>query len=273
MSPSPQPSETTRHSRSRATSEAGSHETYATSVLPALQVKGQTDPNDFLEPLAEEEYEPGSFDLVAPVSEGVKQYSLETRSEQLFSTAHLKVIFEDPSLLLKFTSFLSSHRPSSVPILIYYLDAVKALKAIDYANAIAESLDPIPGFDFTHSTAALTVNKELQIKAEKAFEVMARDDLSAYITYVWTQTVSSSITKRISGTLPLHLRDASEGLAEVFCLTDPSRPDNPIVFASEGLYCNKAELLAWLTRIRISSYYAVRDELRNWAKLSFLART
>lgn len=38
------------------------------------------------------------------------------------------------------------------------------------------------------------------------------------------------------GTLPPHLREASEGLAEVFCLTDPSRPDNPIVFASEGLW-------------------------------------
>jgi len=30
-----------------------------------------------------------------------------------------------------------------------------------------------------------------------------------------------------------HLREASEGLAEVFCLTDPSRADNPIVFVSE----------------------------------------
>lgn len=28
----------------------------------------------------------------------------------------------------------------------------------------------------------------------------------------------------------------SEGLAETFCLTDPSRRDNPIIFASEGTY-------------------------------------
>lgn len=29
----------------------------------------------------------------------------------------------------------------------------------------------------------------------------------------------------------------SEGLAETFCLTDPSRLENPIIFASEGMYC------------------------------------
>lgn len=28
----------------------------------------------------------------------------------------------------------------------------------------------------------------------------------------------------------------SEGLAETFCLTDPSRRDNPIIFASDGMY-------------------------------------
>lgn len=38
------------------------------------------------------------------------------------------------------------------------------------------------------------------------------------------------------GTLPPHLREQSEGLAEVFCLTDPSRSDNPIVFASEEFH-------------------------------------
>lgn len=28
----------------------------------------------------------------------------------------------------------------------------------------------------------------------------------------------------------------SEGLAETFCLSDPARHDNPILFASEGEY-------------------------------------
>jgi hypothetical protein len=80
-----------------------------------------------------------------------------------------------------------------------------------------------------------TLNAELEEKANKAFDVLVREDLPAYITHTFLQTVSISIQRRVTGGLPAHLRVASEGLAEVFCLTDPSRPDNPIVFASEGM--------------------------------------
>lgn len=232
--------------RSRANSETSSYETKATSVpsmMPALQSKSVLDENDLMEPLAEEELDPGSFDLVAPPTNDVKQYSLETRSEQLFSSEHLKVIFSDPSLLQRFTGFLSAHRASSIPLLVYYLDAVKALKAITYANAISEALDPIPGCDFTISNTPSTKNTVLEKKAEQAFEAMVRDDLPAFVTHVYIQTVSLSISRRIAGTLPPHLREASEGLAEVFCLTDPSRPDNPIVFASEGILCSHTLVL------------------------------
>jgi hypothetical protein len=226
------PSTDSSGSLSRA-SEQSSPQTMATS-LPALQQKGSDD-LDLLEPLNEEDIDPGCFDLVAPAESGAKQYSLETRSEQLFSTEHLQVIFNDPSLLLRFTAFLSASRPSSIPILIYYLDAIKALKAISYSNAIAEALDPIVGFDFTANTSTKTINSDLEEKSRQAFGVLVREDLPAFITHTYIQTVSLSIQRRITGTLPAHLREASEGLAEVFCLTDPSRPDNPIVFASEGM--------------------------------------
>jgi hypothetical protein len=226
------PSTVGSRSGSRAGSERSSYQTGATS-LPPLQQKG-LDENDQLEPLDEEDLSPGSFDLLAPAGREAKQYSLEARSELLFSTEHLEEIFRDPSLLLQFTGFLSAHRASSVPILIYYLDAVKALKAIGYSNAIAEALDPIPGFDFTATNPRRTGNIELEEKASQAFSILVREDLPAYITHTYIQTVSLSIQRRITGTLPSHLREASEGLAEVFCLTDPSRPDNPIVFTSEG---------------------------------------
>lgn len=223
---------TASRSVSRA-SERTSYQTDTTSLAP-LQQKS-LDENDQLEPLNEEDLDPGSFDLVAPADTDAKQYSLETRSELLFSTEHLKAIFADPSLLLRFTSFLSSYRQTSIPILIYYLDAIKALKAISYSNAIAEALDPILGFDFTNTSATKTINPELEEKSKQAFDVLVREDLPAYITHTYVQTVSLSIQRRITGTLPQHLREASEGLAEVFCLTDPSRPDNPIVFVSEGM--------------------------------------
>ncbi len=161
-------------------------------------------------------------------------YSLERRSELLFSREHLAVIFEDPALLQRFTNFLCSHRSASLPLLIYYLDALKALRAIRYSNAVIDALGPLDGHDFSADLAAQTLNKSLHAKADAAFEALVRDDLPAYVTHVWIQTVTESIKRRIAGTLPAHLADMSEGLAEVFCLTDPSRHDNPIVFASEG---------------------------------------
>jgi PAS domain-containing protein len=222
-----------------ARSSAGSvfsQETSATSVhtLPPLQSKS-IDHVDFqtLEPVIEDD--PSSWDLVGPPPVEVEQgiYALEKRADQLFSSEHLRVIFEDPKLLLKFTGFLNTHRPQSIPILIYYLDALKAIRAIGYANAIAEALEPIQGQGFTNVVAKPTINTALEDKANQAFDVLVQEDLPAYIAHTWIQVVSVSIQRRITGTLAPHLREASEGLAEVFCLTDPSRADDPIVFASE----------------------------------------
>ncbi|KAK1818015.1 hypothetical protein LTR12_007540 [Friedmanniomyces endolithicus] len=213
-----------------------SQETSATSILtlPALQTKGPDNSDaHLLEPLTEDD--PRSFDLLdAPQDSSlVGMYALERRAEQLFSSAHLQTIFDDPKLLLRFTGYLNAHRPKSIPVLIYYLDALKALRAIRYANAIAEALDPLKDFTFTDDVVRPTGNAKLEEKARQAFEILVRDDLPAYIAHTWVQVVSVSIQRRITGTLAPHLREASEGLAEVFCLTDPSRVDNPIVFASE----------------------------------------
>lgn len=187
------------------------------------------------------EDDPANFDLVAaPSNQTSGVYQLETRADLLISSAHLELIFSESKSLLKFTGFLNSYRPHSIPILIFYLDALKALRAIAYANAIAEALEPIPGHEFTRKAPNATLNPALQEKANQAFEVLVREDLPAYVAHVWIQVVSLSIHKRITGTMAPHLREASEGLAEVFCLTDPSRVDNPIVFASEGEYLHDA---------------------------------
>ncbi|KAG7129977.1 Phototropin like protein [Verticillium longisporum] len=233
LSPPPK-SAPTRSTRSRANSTRSSYETNATSLVP-LQTKGLGD-DDLLEPIPDEELEPGSFELVAPDQGISRQHSLETRSEVLFSKEHLKGIFSDYMLLQKFTDFLADARRESLPLLTYYLDSMKALRAIAYANAISRALDATDGHDFTSEGPGKTINTALEKKAEAAFEALTREDLPAYITHLWTQTVSVSIKRRITGTLPVQLREMSEGLAEVFCLTDPSRRDNPIVFASEEFY-------------------------------------
>ncbi|CAO2657285.1 Nn.00g034110.m01.CDS01 [Neocucurbitaria sp. VM-36] len=207
----------------------------ATHCLAPLQEKGMVAEDDRLSPLLEDD--PKSFDLVcAPTENERRQFSLETRSDQLFSKEHLEAIFQDTASLLRFTSFLSIARPKSVPVLIYYLDALKALRAVNYANAVAEALEPINGLDFTETPARPTVNAVLEEKANRAFAVLVQDDLPAFITHIFIQTVSVSISKRVTGNLPPLLREASEGLAEVFCLTDPSRTDNPIIFASEEFH-------------------------------------
>jgi hypothetical protein len=211
-------------------------ETSATSIhtLPPLQTKGPGNSDvHHLEPLMEDD--PRSFDLFEPEQESgnVGVYELEKQAMRLLSNDHLSAIFANSKLLLKFTGFLNSHRPQSIPLLIYYLDALKALRAIKYANAVAEALEPIASCEFTKKTTLDTANSALEEKANKAFDILVREDLPAYISYTWIQVVSVSITRRITGTLAPHLREASEGLAEVFCLSDPSRPDNPIVFASE----------------------------------------
>jgi hypothetical protein len=203
----------------------------ATHQLAPLQQKG-VDDEDRLSPLLEDD--PRSFDLVVPVENERRQSSLEDESERLFSKLHLQAIFNDTPSLLRFTSFLSAARPKSIPVLIYYLDALKALRAINYANAVAEALEPIEKLEFTENPARSTVNAVLEEKANRAFDVLVRDDLPAFITHIFTQVASVSISKRVTGNLPPMLREASEGLAEVFCLTDPSRTDNPIIFASEG---------------------------------------
>ncbi|KAH8772524.1 hypothetical protein F5883DRAFT_548805 [Diaporthe sp. PMI_573] len=205
-------------------------------MLPALQTKGAGD-DEILEPLAEEEVEPGSFDLVVPShGDSGQHYDLEDRSELIFSKDHLQAIFKDHILLQRFTDFLHSVRPDSLPLLSYYLDCLKALRAVAYANAITDGLDTLPDHDFSAENTYKTVNTSLEKKAEAAFDVLVQQDLPAYVTHLWIQTVSVSISKRITGTLPVQLKDMSEGLAEVFCLTDPSRHDNPIIFASEEFH-------------------------------------
>ncbi|KAI4150789.1 MAG: hypothetical protein LQ340_003896 [Diploschistes diacapsis] len=269
---------TVKMSSSSSQDTHSTHETAATAItqptLGPLQEKGLGQETDEYEPIDEDD--PQNFDLTAPADEGHSghaAYSLEARSEQLFSKEHLELIFSEPSLLLKFTNHLSKHRPQAVPILIYYLDALKALRAIAYANAVSEGLEPLGGHDFTRHAPQLSKNLALEEKAAQAFDVLVREELPAFITYRYVSIVGLSIHRRIMGTLAPHLREASEGLAEVFCLTDVSRPDNPIVFSSEGgVNLCSTESQQRADRVcRIPPHDTVRPELCYWKELSLRA--
>ncbi|KAI1462486.1 hypothetical protein F4805DRAFT_136512 [Annulohypoxylon moriforme] len=235
------PSSLDRSLLSRSTNSRGdsssssSHALRSSSVSYGLQSKGSVD-RDELKPLLEEDIDPSSFDLVAPCSSPVPRSSLEKRSEALFSASHLQAIIDDSLLLQKFKNFLYAFRPKAIPLLVYYLDASKALKAVGYANAISRSLVPIQGLEFSQDAVSSITNEPLREKANSAFQILTNEYLPAYITHTWIQIVGITAKRRITDTLPEHLKDLSNGLAEVFCLTDPSRPDNPILFASKGFH-------------------------------------
>jgi hypothetical protein len=218
---------------SRRGSGAFSNEESNTDATSAMHqsVKGDQSDNEdqWVTPLDD-------FDLAAPIKDGNHLHSLERLSDLLFARQHLKNIFTDPSSLLDFTSFLSACRQQSIPMLMYYLDATEALKAVNYAIAISQSLQPISGHGFTSVYPKITSTSELEEVAEKAFDVLVQEDLPAFVTQVYVQTVKSIMIKRIMGPTSPPMREVLEGMLEVFCLTDPSRPDNPIVFASEGVY-------------------------------------
>ena len=175
-----------------------------------------------------------NFDLRPPPPNKPVKF-LDTLSEQLFSGDHLNVILGDPSLFLRFTAFLNRYRPHSAPVLVRYLEQHKAMKAVEYANALAQTIRSIPGdpLDQTPCPAA-SIDPMFEARAKKAFTALVTEALPAYITHALVKVVTESMVKEITGTTMPVMRGLVGGLAEVFCLSDPSLKDNPIVYASEG---------------------------------------
>lgn len=176
-----------------------------------------------------------NFDLrPPPPNKPVKL--LDSLSERLFSAEHLEVILRDPAFFLRFTTFINRYQPSSAPVLVRYLEAQKAIKAVDYANALAESIKPFPG---EHSgqipCAAATIDARFEARAKRALDSLIHDALPAYITFGLVKVVTETIVREITGTAMPVMRELVAGSAEVFCLSDPNQKDNPIVYASEGI--------------------------------------
>lgn len=176
------------------------------------------------------------FDLKPPPPNS-KVKHLDTLAERLFSGDHLQVILQDPSFFLRFTAFLNRYKPRAAPLLVNYLDAQKALKAVEYANALAESIY-IPDEDRAKSAdhKAAIIEPWFEFRLNRSFESLVSEILPAYVTNGLTKVVTEIMVREITGQgMPL-MRDLIGGLAEVFCLADPSVKDCPIVYASEEFY-------------------------------------
>lgn len=211
--------------------------TLSENTLAQLQTPSP-DKSDILNSKLSNADDPESWDVVRPGElRNNTLYSLERRAELLYSADHLRTVLEDPALLSDFTNVLQRYRPWRIPLLSHYLAVCKALRALDYANALAKEASDKPSAlpsDFRIGITGHAVNISLQDAAKVAFEALLKDDLHYYITNTWIGVVSKIVQRRVTGTLPARLRETSNGLAEVFCVTDPKLQDNPIILASEA---------------------------------------
>ncbi|KAK4125593.1 hypothetical protein N657DRAFT_591233, partial [Parathielavia appendiculata] len=116
-------------------------------------------------------------------------------------------------------SYISSHftgttatSPVELP-----LEAAGALKA----NVKFSARTAIPALDRTYQDAKAAVETRL-----------SQDLYPEFVKYQLAQRLTASLSTRHSMTG--EIQSPYPGLGDAFCISDPIRPDNPIVFASDG---------------------------------------
>ncbi|KAH7130706.1 hypothetical protein B0J11DRAFT_483522 [Dendryphion nanum] len=175
-----------------------------------------------------------AYDLAAPPPR-LCQTNGEYISERLFSADHLSVILRDPVAFQRFTNFLNRYRPLAAPNLVRYIESQKALTAIRYANALAEQV--MGGHpDRASRRNAAVLDARFEGFMRQSIEELVNDTLPAYLTYQLIVLVTEMLVKEITGSTAPILRDVVHRTSEVYFLSDPSLPDDPIVFASQEFY-------------------------------------
>ncbi|KAF9741043.1 hypothetical protein PMIN06_009564 [Paraphaeosphaeria minitans] len=183
-----------------------------------------------------------SYDLNPPPP-AVSEANAEYIASRLFSADHLDVILKDAHESRRFRSFLEKHRPQSAATLVRYLESQKALAAIRYANSLANVVSVTqppqsqePSRSSSVKSEAAVIDTQFESFAQRAVDDIVNEALSTYITYRMITVVSECLVKDITETSTPFMRDLVQGLAEVFCLSDPNQPDSPLVFASQEFY-------------------------------------
>lgn len=123
-----------------------------------------------------------------------------------------------------------------VPTLIRYLEMRKAIKAIEFANAVARKIRWPSHTDYCKFSRvqAGMVDVRFEDYAARELLLLCSEALPAFVTHALLDVVTECVAKDITGQAIPVVRDLVGNLAEVFCLTDPSIHDNPIIYASEG---------------------------------------
>ena len=171
------------------------------------------------------EFEPAEYDLKPPPP-SVSHNNMETLAERFFSNDHLNLILRDPSLHARFASFVTRFKPECLPSLKTYIEHQKVVVAVEYANAVAARIRP------PHHAAVL--GQDFEAHTSNMIEDLLSDALPSALTHQLVRLVCETLVKEITQTNAPIMREMIPSLAEVYCVTDPSNPDNPIVYASEG---------------------------------------
>jgi hypothetical protein len=175
------------------------------------------------------------FDLQPPAP-AINNVKTEDIMARLVSAEHLNWILGDHVFFYRFSAFLNRFNAHLVPTLIRYLEMRKAVKAIEYANAVARNIRWPSHTDFTKFSRiqAGSVDVRFEDYASRELLLLCSEALPAFITHILVEVVNDCVSKDITGQAIPIVRDLVGNLAEVFCLTDPSVHDNPIIYASEG---------------------------------------
>ncbi|EMD00802.1 hypothetical protein BAUCODRAFT_61939 [Baudoinia panamericana UAMH 10762] len=205
----------------------------AGSVSPpsVFDHQAEEQPGQYTQPTTVAADEP-SYDLKPPPP-SVTHDNVEALAGRFFSADHLDTILRDHTISARFTRFLNQYRPQHVAALTQYLETKKAITAVEYANAIADQVPTSPGHP---PYVAATLDDRFEAKSKRIVEDLVDEALPAYVTHRLVTLVTDTLVKEVTGNSAPIMRELVPSLAEVYCVTDPSLPDNPIVYASEEFY-------------------------------------
>lgn len=155
--------------------------------------------------------------------------------ELLFSSQHLKLILAHQALGTKFRTFIAACRPGSVSVLDRYYRLTKALRSILYAESIIRGLETedTPMADHIGNVAIPWVIRE---QADRQLSKLASDDLRAFIADLYIRSSHDALSDQILRKQSPESPALTAGLAEAFVVSDPARPDNPIIFTSDEFH-------------------------------------
>lgn len=156
-----------------------------------------------------------AYDLNPPPPTNTDRRAEEI-AEQLFSVEHLNVILKDNAQLQRFTTFLMQYRAHCVPTLVRYLDSQKALKAIQYANALADQITQQPSWPTKASAASL--DPRFEQLSQRALDDLVAEALPAYVTFNVVDVVTELLNKEIVGRNTPVMRELVRGQSDCVCI-------------------------------------------------------